>query len=120
MYPPRIGPITDETGMATYIKQYKGVCGNCGKYGHRRRNCPQNERNSFKFQVGNNKPGATCYYCGEQGQYTRDFKVKKKAEMIKGLKGLKQKSLETLRLTRSTNLRMMKASGRLDFIRKGF
>ena len=77
------GPITDETGMAAYMKQYKGICGKCGEYGHHSKNCPQNERNGFKFPVGNYKPGATCYYCGEKGHYMRECKVKKKAEMVK-------------------------------------
>ena len=62
------GPITDETGMAAYTKQSKGIFGKCV--------C---ERYGFKFQVGNNKPGATCYYCGEKGHYMRDYKVKRRA-----------------------------------------
>ena len=49
------GLITDETGMAAYTKQCKGICGKCGEYGHHSRNCTQNERNGFKFPVGNNK-----------------------------------------------------------------
>ena len=69
--------------MAAYKKQYKGICGKCGEYGHYSKSCPQNERNGFKFPVGNYKPGATCYYCGEKRHYTRDCQVKKKAEMIK-------------------------------------
>ena len=46
------GLITDETGMAAYTKQYKGICGKCNEYGHHSRNCPQNERVGFKIQVG--------------------------------------------------------------------
>ena len=79
----RDGHITDGTGMTAYTKQYKGICGKCGEYGHHSKSCPQNERNGFKFPVGNYKPGATCYYCGEKGHYMRDCKVKKKAEMVK-------------------------------------
>ena len=30
----RDGPIADETGMAAYAKEYKGICGKCGEYGH--------------------------------------------------------------------------------------
>ena len=40
--------------------------------------------NGFKFQVGNNKSEALCYYCGEKEHYMRDCQVKnKKADMIK-------------------------------------
>ena len=41
------------------------------------------QKNGFKFQVGNNKSRTTCYYCGEKGQYMSDCKVNKKAEMTK-------------------------------------
>ena len=74
-----------EKALAAYTKQYKGICGKCGEYGHHSRNCPQNEPNGFKFQPkrGNYKSEATCYYCGEKGHYMRDCQVKKKAELLK-------------------------------------
>ena len=74
-----------EEALAAYTKQYKGICGKCGEYGHHSRICPQNEPNGFKFQPkrGNYKPEAACYYCGEKGHYMRDCQVKKKAELLK-------------------------------------
>ena len=82
--------------MTAYTEQYKGICGKCGEYGygHHSRNCPQNGRNGFKFQVGNNKSGATCYYCGEKGYYMRDCKVKKKSKMIKASERSEAKEFE--------------------------
>ena len=49
------GPITDENDMAAYSKQYKGICGKCGEYGHHSRNCPQNKPDGLKLQVENYK-----------------------------------------------------------------
>ena len=89
------GPITDETGMAAYSEQYKGICSKCGKFGHHSRNSQQNKQDSFTFQVRNNKSEVTCYYGGENGYYMRNCQVKKKI-----------------------NLHMMKASRRLDFNQK--
>ena len=39
----KYGPITDETSMAAYSKQYKGICGKCGEYGHHSRKYPRNK-----------------------------------------------------------------------------
>ena len=87
----------------------------CGEYGHHSRNYPQNEKNGFKLQVGNNKSRVKCHYFGEKGHCMGGCKVKKKAEMIKSSKA---KEFENLRLTRSTNPRKMKASRRLAFNQK--
>ena len=57
--------ITEKTALAAFIKQYKGIFGKCGEYGHHIRDCPQNKPNGFR-------------YCGEKGHYMRDCKVKEK------------------------------------------
>ena len=74
-----------EEALAAYTKQYKGICGKCGEYGHHSRICPQNEPNGFRFKSkrGNYNPEAACYYCGEKGHFMRNCQVKKKAELLK-------------------------------------
>ena len=74
---------TKQVCQSMYFKQCKGYCGKDGEYGHHSRTCLHNKAYRFRFQVGNNKSGATWYYCGEKGHYMRDFQAKKKAGMIK-------------------------------------
>ena len=57
----------DETAMAAFVKQFKGLCNKCGKYGHKGADCPEhgNAKQGGKF------PG-NCYHCGEPGHMKRE------------------------------------------------
>ena len=82
-------------------KQYKGICGKCGEYGHSSSNCTKNSTNNnnnrFKSQNNNSsnnrssgsnnntsrpRPGSTkiCNSCGAYGHHSKYCRAKKACE----------------------------------------
>jgi hypothetical protein len=58
----------EEHALASFSKQYKGRCSNCGEYGHKSGDCRGNR---------------TCFYCGEKGHIRPNCEVKRKADAIR-------------------------------------
>ena len=82
---------TSHTSKKKYKKQFKGRCANCGEYGHKAVDCPNqksNQNNSFKQKPGQKKMHSTkreyrgkghkdmskikCFNCGEYGHHAHD------------------------------------------------
>ena len=57
------------------MKREKGLCRDCGEYGHKSHECPKREtgRDQTKFQ-------GKCWYCGEQGHSVWKCKKRKSDE----------------------------------------
>ena len=70
----------EEVAFANFTKQFKGICRNCGKYGHKAFECPD-KKPEGKGQGGNKK--LICYHCGELGHTSYNCEVKKKAEAMR-------------------------------------
>ena len=89
----------DKAFMSWARKQYKGICGKCGEYGHSSSNCPKNNNNNrFKSQTkthghnrlsrsnnnntSNTRPSSTkiCNWCGKYGHTSSECKGKKARE----------------------------------------
>ena len=58
--------ISNDSGEKAFAawakKQYKGICGKCGEYGHSSNNCPNHKQNRFKSQTqnqGNNRSSSS-------------------------------------------------------------
>jgi hypothetical protein len=73
----------DKTALAAFIKQFKGLCNKCGKYGHKSADC---KTNNNKDDNHNNKSGGNnnikCFYCGKFGHKKVDCR-KRKADIAK-------------------------------------
>ena len=69
---------SDETAL--FAGGFKGKCHNCGKHGHKSRDCPDKNKNNNN----NNSSGGfngTCNYCKEKGHKIADCpKLKRKKE----------------------------------------
>ena len=59
----------DEKALEAFVKQYKGYCYECGKYGHNGRDCSKDDDENNR---GNWNVLGKCYHCGEKGHYKRD------------------------------------------------
>ena len=70
----------EEVAFANFTKQFKGICRNCGKYGHKAFECPD-KKPEGKGQGSNKK--LICYHCGELGHTSYNCEVKKKAEAMR-------------------------------------
>lgn len=66
----------EEKALYAFKKQYKGRCGKCGEYGHKRENCTENRK-------GNSSFNGHCYYCGEKGHIKSNCEVKQKGDALK-------------------------------------
>ena len=64
--------------VALAMGNFKGYCNNCGKYGHKKADCPelqQNNNNGGGYQFGNDRGqgfgrrrfNGKCFYCGKRG-----------------------------------------------------
>ena len=73
----------DETALAAFIKQFKGLCNKCGKYGHKDADCKtnKNEDDNHNNESGGNSKNK-CFYCGKFGHQKVDCR-KQKADIAK-------------------------------------
>ena len=65
----------EELAFAAFKKQFKGLCGKCGKYGHKSTECPNQEAGraeQHKFQ-------GTCWVCGEKARKCPNKKNKERS-----------------------------------------
>jgi hypothetical protein len=70
----------DETALAAFIKQFKGLCNKCGKYGHKGADCKSNDKNNDDNPSGYDKDRGNrgqCYYCGKFGHQKADCRVRR-------------------------------------------
>lgn len=68
----------DETALAAFIKQFKGLCSKCGKYGHKGADCKgsgQKDDSPYDKDRGNR---GQCYYCGKFGHQKADCRQRKR------------------------------------------
>ena len=91
--------VFDDSGEKAFAawakKQYKGICGKCGEYGHSSNNCPNSKPNRFKSQnsgdyKSNNsektssRDGKTsnkiCSWCGRYGHTAKYCKSRNQRE----------------------------------------
>jgi len=70
----------EEVAFANFTKQFKGICRNCGKYGHKAFECPD-KKPEGKGQDSNKK--LICYHCGELGHISYVCEVTKKADAMR-------------------------------------
>ena len=67
-----------DTAFAAYIKQFKGTCRNCGKYGHKSDSCPDKKTSTTNSSDGKQPSGGRfngkCHYCGIYGHKKIDCK----------------------------------------------
>ena len=73
---------------ALFAGGFKGKCNNCGKYGHKAKDCHDKARGKGKDGKKNQarKFNGKCNYCGKPGHMAKDCFKKKKAEDEKGEK----------------------------------
>ena len=67
----------EEKALANFPKQFKGLCYNCGKYGHKGADCPD-KKTQTQYKKGE------CWFCGNIGHTM--FKCEKFLEAQKGAK----------------------------------
>ena len=68
--------------VANYAKQFKGTCNGCGKYGHKKADCPNLTSRQQKL---------VCWYCDKEGHHIRnceEFKDLKKDRSSRGVASL--------------------------------
>lgn len=80
----------DEMVLAAFLKQFKGLCNNCGKYGHKGADCKKKSGSSGGDTNNNNNNGGTkrfrgnCFHCGINGHKKQDcYKLKQSKEHAK-------------------------------------
>ena len=76
---------------ALFAGGFKGRCNNCGKHGHKARDCRTDKNNNKNNKRGNDKKDGDkkpfpykCHYCKKQGHMAKDCFKKKKDEEKKG------------------------------------
>lgn len=101
--------------------QYKGICERCREYGHHSRKPPQNKPFGFRFQVGNNESGETCYYCGEKRHCVRDEELsgQEGSQIDQDIWSKRVWKFCSWRGTIRSYIKIIKASMRLDFNQDG-
>ena len=57
-------------------KKFKGICNNCGKYGHKAANCRGPKKDANRDSAGR-KETRTCYNCGKAGHIAKNCRSKK-------------------------------------------
>ncbi len=72
----------DEKALAAFIKQFKGTCNKCGKYGHKSADCKSNSSSNENGRT--DKFTGRCNYCGKIGHKIKDCRVLKAKEAEKG------------------------------------
>ena len=79
--------VEDDKALIMRHQQFKGTCRNCGKYGHKAKDCRNKERNNKNDQRINNnnrdergpRINGKCNYCGKEGHMEK-FCFKKKKD----------------------------------------
>ena len=83
--------IEDDKALIVRHQQFKGTCRNCGKYGHKAKDCRSREKNRGQQKNNNNngnnrsqedrgpRISGNCNYCGKEGHMER-FCFKKKRD----------------------------------------
>ncbi len=57
-----------EKAFAAFVKQFKGLCNKCGKYGHKGADCKEeSNNNNDNNQSSSGKRRVKCNYCGKFG-----------------------------------------------------
>eukprot|EP00956_Cyclotella_meneghiniana_P039716 scaffold177807_cov69-Cyclotella_meneghiniana.AAC.1 len=67
----------DETALAAFIKQFKGLCNRCGKYGHKGVDCKHSQNNDSAGYDKDRGNRGQCYYCGKFGHQKADCRQRK-------------------------------------------
>ena len=74
----------DEKALLAHHQQFKGTCRNCGKYGHKARDCRDkeknrnNQRNNANTDQRGPKINGKCNYCGKPGHMEKYCYKKKR------------------------------------------
>ena len=84
-----------DKALAAFLKQYKGNCTKCGKYGHKSAYCPEKLKGADDQAVPMYRQfKGNCFWRGKKGHYWQDYhevkelckiqeREKKQAEMAK-------------------------------------